>query len=235
MMNVYLRADDQPGDERAGDAGGSGPPPGKWWRWKRPGTLLTGVASAALVWFYLTPAGQSPVTAAGHLFAGPGCAHSQSLVQVPPSAVLATSRGARDFEWTFPRSYDIQLVCLAGDPAGPGGSRAGGRPAVTATLTGQCPERTASLQGHLGSRDAYQWMGAPFDCVTDNVVLHIGAAPARPARGSPGHVPPARFYYCPDGGWAATAPPEAGRPRPGDRLRPAGGRWPRRARRPGPA
>lgn len=235
MMNVYLRADDQPGDERAADAGGPGRPPRSRGRWKRPNALLTGVASAALVWFYLTPAGQPAVTATGHRLAAPGCAHSQSLAQVPPSAVLATSRGGRDFEWTFPRSYDIQLVCLAGYPAGPGGRRAGGRPAVTATLTGQCPEQTASLPGHLGGRDAYQWMGAPFDCVTDNVVLHVGAAPARPARGGPGYAPPARFYYCPTGPWAATAPPWAGRSRPGDRIRPAGGRWPRPARPPGPA
>jgi hypothetical protein len=123
MMNVYLRADDQPGDKRASDATGSGRPPWCWWRWKRPNTLLTSVASAALVSFSLTPAGPSTMIAAGRLFGTPGCADPQSLVQVPASTIAAASRGAGSFEWAFLRAYDIRLVCPGRpgppDPTGP--------------------------------------------------------------------------------------------------------------------
>jgi hypothetical protein len=205
MMNVYLRADDQPGDKRASDATGSGRPPWCWWRWKRPNTLLTSVASAALVSFSLTPAGPSTMIAAGRLFGTPGCADPQSLVQVPASTISAASRGTRYFEWTFLRAYDIRLVCLAGDPPGPGGADAGTPSAVTAMISGQCPDRTASLQGYVGA-DAYRWLGTPIRCVTDHVVLRVSAAPGQPAPDSPGRrIPRARFYYCPAARWPPVA------------------------------
>ena len=160
----------------------------RWGHWRRPGRIVTGLASAVLVSFCLTPAGPATVIGAGRLLAAPGCGNPQWLVQVPQSTVVARSGGSA--EWKFPRDYDLRLVCLAGN--GTGGTPPSARQAGQATLStrsGQCPSRTATFRDDLGGH-ASPWRGTGFVCITDNVVLRTGTAA--------GIRPRVRFYYCPD-------------------------------------
>ena len=236
-MNVYLRSDDQPPDGHPDAGNPSGYParhaarlpPWPWKPWRRPHLILTGLASAILVTFYVTPAGQPAATDTSHVFAEPGCANPQWLAEVPPRTVLArSSRGYA--EWAFPRDYDIRLVCLAGGPAGPAAGQAArtpGRPRP-ARRRSTWPRPRPAAGGPPAAAGHHRVLAsAPAGCLSSATTW---AAP--PSRGGAPRSSASRTTWCcapapwtsaghGPGSTTARTPSASGRRFPGRRPAPA--------------